>query len=479
MATLFIIVPLSLVLVLNLPFMRIGVMKRFAQVLVALYLVLQTAAAVAGLAGVLPVMGRFLSAFLDLAIALDALGMLVVGLVGLVSLASLMTAFGTMPDIDERHYFMNLLLVAVTGLNGITMLADLFSLYVFLEVTAVSSFIMIAAHKDAAGLEGSFKYLLLSAIATAALLSGIALLLLVAPDSSFTAVRAALESSQMGFYLKLGIVLFIFGLAIKSGLVPFHWWLPDAYASAPAPVSVLLAGIVTKVSGVYALIRICTTVFPYDDTMKTMLVVLGTISVLAGALAALDQRDLKRMLAYSSVSQVGYIILGLGTGTALGIAGALFHFMNHALFKSLLFVNASALELRLDTRDMTRMGGLQSRMPVTGATSLIAFMSAAGIPPMAGFWSKLVIIIALWQTGLQAAAVVAALASLLTMAYFLKIQRQVFFGTLRENLAAVTEAGPTLVIPALVLAALTAGLGLAIGPFFNTIMLPLGSLLVR
>lgn len=479
MGTLFIIIPLSLVLVLNLPFMRIRVMKRFAPALVVLYLIMQTTAAALGLTGSLPSMGTILSAFLAFSVTLDALGMLVLGIIGIVSLASLTTAFRMIPDIDDRHYFINLLLVTVTGLNGITMLTDLFSLYVFLEVTAVASFIMIASEKDAEGLEGSFKYLLLSALATAALLSGIALLMLVAPDTSFASVRAALQSSKMGFYLKLGIVLFLFGLFIKGGLFPFHWWLPDAYTAAPAPVSVMLAGIVTKVSGIYSLIRVVTAVFAYDDAMKVLLTVLGCLSILAGALLALGQSDLKRMLAYSSVSQVGYIILGLGCGTPLGVAGAVFHFFNHAVFKSLLFVNAAALEDRLGTRDMTRMGGLQSRMPVTGATSLIAFLSAAGIPPMAGFWSKLIIVIALWQAGFYAAAVVAVLASLLTMAYFLSIQRQVFFGTLKANLANVTEAGPALLVPALVLAAITVGVGFCIRPVFDSIILPLGTLLVR
>ena len=158
----------------------------------------------------------------------------------------------------------------------------------------------------------------------------------------------------------------------------------------------LLAGVATKASGIYALVRLIATIFPMSVPLNQVLMVVGLISIVIGALAAIGQTDMKRMLAYSSISQVGYIVLGLGCGTALGVAGAVFHMFNHAVFKSLLFVNSADLEQRLGTTDMRKMGGLGSRMRVTSATSVIAMLSTAGIPPLAGFWSKLIIIVALW-----------------------------------------------------------------------------------
>jgi multicomponent Na+:H+ antiporter subunit D len=183
------------------------------------------------------------------------------------------------------------------------------------------------------------------------------------------------------------------------------------------------------------------------------------------------------MLAYSSISQVGYMVLGLGAGTVLGVAGAIFHLFNHATFKSLLFVNAAAVEQQTGTRDMNRMGGLAEKMPVTGWTSVIAFLSTAGIPPLAGFWSKLIIIVALWQAGHIVYAGLAVLASLLTLAYFLSMQRRVFFGKLAAGFENLKEANAWILIPACALALITLGIGIAIPWLFETFLLPIRSLL--
>jgi multicomponent Na+:H+ antiporter subunit D len=185
---------------------------------------------------------------------------------------------------------------------------------------------------------------------------------------------------------------------------------------------------------------------------------------------------MKRLLAYSSISQVGYIILGLGCGSPLGLAGAVFHLFNHAVFKSLLFANAAALEHRLGTTDMDRMGGLGSRMPVTGLTSVIGLLSTAGVPPLSGFWSKLIVVVALWQGGFHGYAGLAVLMSGFTLAYLLVMQRRVFFGLTPPALADVQEESLGLVLPAVVLAILTVGLGLAAPLLFRTFLLPVRGL---
>jgi multicomponent Na+:H+ antiporter subunit D len=296
---------------------------------------------------------------------------------------------------------------------------------------------------------------------------------MVSGNTSYSAIAQTLHSdSARGSFARIAVGLFLCGLFIKGGLMPFHGWVADAYSAAPAPVSVFLAGIVTKVSGLYPLIRLVTAVFGFSAPVAQILLLVGAISVVGGALAALGQRDFKRMLAYSSISQVGYIVLGLGCGTPLGVAGAVFHLFNHAIFKSQLFVNAAAVEQRLGTRDMGKMGGLGAKMPFTSTTSVLAFLSTAGVPPLAGFWSKLVIILALWKSAHQTYAVVAVLASVLTLAYFLLMQRWVFFGKLGKGLENVKEARAGLVVPAVVLAALTVGVGLAFSFVLETFILP-------
>jgi len=242
--------------------------------------------------------------------------------------------------------------------------------------------------------------------------------------------------------------------------MPFHGWLPDVYTSAPAPASVLLAGIITKVAGVYALIRIVVSMLGFSASIQSILLFVGAVSVILGALAALTQSDFKRMLSYSSISQVGYIILGLGSGSVLGIAGAAFHIFNHASFKSLLFINSAAVESRLGSRDIDKMGGLAKQMPLTSLTSVIGSLSCAGIPPLAGFWSKLMIIIALWLVGFKGYAVIAVLGSILTLAYFLTLQRKVFFGKPSDEFKDIKEAGFSLMFPAIALAVLIVAAGL-------------------
>ncbi|MCX5686419.1 MAG: proton-conducting transporter membrane subunit [Candidatus Omnitrophica bacterium] len=411
--------------------------------------------------------------FFRLKFSVDSLSRIMLICIGVVSLSSLVVAKSTVSDEKEAFKFINILITASIGMSGIVMVKDIFSLYVFLEIAALSSFILIAFNKDINGLEGAFKYLILSAVATVLMLTSIAILLLDSPDTAFSTLHNEIAHSRGNFIVTFAIGLFICGLFIKGGLVPFHGWLPDAYMAAPAPVSILLAGVMTKACGIYTLMRIVASVFGFTDPIKNTMMLIGMISILVGAFAALGQTNFKRMLAYSSISQVGYIILGAGTGTFLGLAGAAFHLFNHAIFKGLLFVNSAALEEKVGTSDMSRMGGLSERMPVTGATSVIAMLSASGVPPLAGFWSKLLIVIALWQIGHYAYAAIAILASVLTLAYFLYMQRQVFFGKLPPGLEGLREAGNGLTLTASALAVITVGAGLAFPYIYNHFLLPL------
>jgi len=394
------------------------------------------------------------------ALAADILSKVVLFCIGLVAFCALFSLRPFLKEADARFNFINILLIAVAGMNGIVLARDIFSLYIFLEIVAVASFIFIAFEKDILGLEGAFKYIVLSSVATVLMITGIAIFMFVTGSTDFSVIHAGLLNQKMSLLITLAIGLFVSALFIKSGLMPFHGWLPDAYTSAPAAASIFLAGIITKVCGVYSLIRIVLSVTGFSYQLKGVLLLVGAISAVLGACAALTQSDFKRMLSYSSISQVGYIILGLGSGTALGIAGAALHIFNHAVFKSLLFINSAAVESQVGSRDIDKLSGLAKQMPWTSLTSVLGSLSCAGIPPLAGFWSKLVIVIALWLAGYQVYAVIAVLASLLTLAYFLALQRKLFFAKPSDEFSNVKEAGFSLIFPAVLLSALIVGVGI-------------------
>jgi multicomponent Na+:H+ antiporter subunit D len=377
----------------------------------------------------------------------------------LVGSCSLMAAHSTMPVKRERFNFYCLMFIALVGLGGIIFTADIFTLYLFIEVTALASFVMITQGRNARAYEGTFKYLLLSVIASVFMLTGVALTLLFAHGTTFIEIRSAALGGGVNFLPSAALAFFVAGLFIKGGVVPFHGWLPDAYSAAPKAVSVFLAGIVTKVSGIYVLIRLLTLVLPAFPRLNLIFLVFGTLSIFVGALAAIGQKEIRRMLAYSSISQVGYIVLALGAGTPAGIVAGVFHFFNHAVMKSQLFVSAAALEQATGTGDMDKMGGLISKMPVTGVTSIITSLSLAGIPPLSGFWSKFLIVLALWIAGQYVFAILAILASLITLGYFLVFQRKVFFMAPTGNMDKVKEAGFELLVPEILLCAITVIIG--------------------
>ena len=388
----------------------------------------------------------------------DLLGAIVLFIIGLIGFVTLVVA-----EMAVKRYVFNfatVVLLLIIGMNGIIMVTDLFSLYVFIEVTSAASFILIAINKKRDELEGAFKYYLMSAMASVMLLLSVSLLLLLAGDTSFAAVSQYVIA-QNGVYPPLLIaasILAVSGLAIKAGVVPFHTWVPDAHSSAPSPISVILAGVVIKVSGVYAMMRVFRDMFASNAALGQVLIVFGLVSIIVGALGAIGQSDIKRMLAFSSVSQIGYIMVGLGSGNVIGFVGAVMHFFNHATFKSLLFIDAAAIINQTGTRDMEKLGGLAEKMPVTGTSSVLALLSMAGIPPLSGFWSKLLVIIAVWKVS-STAAVIALLSSLITLGYFLLLQKKVFFGKVAPGLENVKECKGSIIGVEVLLSALNVGLG--------------------
>ena len=324
-------------------------------------------------------------------------------------------------------------------MNGVVISGDMFNMYVFLEIAAIASYALVAFGTEQEELEASFKYAVMGTVASSFILLGIAFLYSYTSTLNMADMSMELIDKGSSPIVLLASVLFLMGFGLKAALVPFHAWLPDAHPSAPAPISAMLSGILIKSLGVYALVRIFFSVLGVTPQILSILMALGALSMVIGSCLALGQRDFKRLLAYSSISQIGYVILGIGLGTPLGILGGLFHLFNHSVFKSLLFLNSGAIEYSTGTRDLEKMGGLKERMPVTAGTNMIASMSIAGIPPFNGFWSKLIIIAACVQANHFGYAAWAVLASILTLAYFMKVQRYAFFGESKKGSSKIKE----------------------------------------
>jgi multicomponent Na+:H+ antiporter subunit D len=393
-------------------------------------------------------------------LALDGFSLFMLVAVSLVGLAASLFAIDYMERFGGKANYHALYLIMIAGMNGLVLVNDLFGVYLFLEVAAIASYALVAFGLGHDELEAAFKYLALSAVASAFVLAGIAVIFGMTGSLDFGAVAAALREIDAGAAVAIASALFLMGFGLKAALVPFHAWLPDAHPSAPAPISAVLSGLLIKVSGVYAMTRIFLNVFGLTPALSAVLMVLGAVSIVVAAFLALGQKDMKRMLAYSSISQVGYVVLGIGLGTPLGIAGGLFHLFNHALAKGLLFLTSGSVQHATGTRDLDEMGGLAKRMPITAAANLVGALSIAGVPPLNGFWSKLIIIIALVQAGEPVYAVIAVLASVLTLWYYLLMQRKAFFGPLNEKWAAVKEAPFWMTASTVLLALLCLGIGI-------------------
>jgi len=235
------------------------------------------------------------------------------------------------------------------------------------------------------------------------------------------------------YFIRFISILLIVGFGVKAALVPFHSWLPDAHPSAPAPISAMLSGVLIKTLGIYAMVRILFNVLGMQQKILLFLLILGLLSMFVGVVLALYQWDYKRLLAYHSISQVGYIILGISLATPLGILGGIFHLLNHSIFKSLLFLTSGATEYTLGTRDLRNMGELNKNMPLTTFSALVGSMSISGIPPFNGFWSKLIIILACIQAKQYFAGFVATVVSFLTLSSFTKVLKYGFYGKSEEN----------------------------------------------
>jgi multicomponent Na+:H+ antiporter subunit D len=395
---------------------------------------------------------------LGIELHLDGLTALLLLIINGVGMAIALYSVAYMRQYTSKLRYYTLFLCMIAGMNGVVVSRDLFTLYVFVELASISSYALVAFGGDQEQLEASFKYLIQGSLATLLILLGIGLIYALTGSLHFDFIASKLRTLPAGQPVLFALALFISGLAVKSAIVPFHAWLPDAHPAAPAPISAMLSGVLIKAIGVYVLARLLFNVFGPTPRLLLIFQGLAVLSMVVGVLLAIGQWDMKRLFAYHSISQIGYVILGLSLGTPLGMIGALYHLLNHSLFKSLLFLNAGAVEYSTGSRDLHQLGGLHRAMPVTARTSLIASLSIAGIPPFNGFWSKLIIILACVESGHYWLGTWAIAVSILTLASFLKVQRYAFFEGPQSKEASAPSRTPWLMGAAMVLLAVCCAL---------------------
>ena len=414
------------------------------------------------------------SSRVGIVLVLDGLSLLMLLTVGVVSTAAMLFSTRYMEQYTAKAKYLSLFMLMVAGMNGVVLAGDLFNLFVFLEIASLASYALVGFGCEHEELEASFKYMVLGTIGSALILLGVALVYGNTAALNMAYVSESIQASHLNPGLAFALALFIAGFGLKAALVPFHAWLPDAHPSAPAPISAMLSGVLIKMLGVYALARVLFNVFGVSIHVGWLLVSLGLVSMVAGAFLGIGQWDLKRLLAYSSISQMGYVVLGIGLGAlliaqgaspawaSLAILGGLFHLVNHAVYKSLLFLTSGSVEMATGTRQLREMGGLAEKMPVTRAVCAIASASIAGVPPFSGFWSKLILVIAAVQAHLYWVAAILVFVSLCTLIMYLKVQRYAFLGELPATLEQVKEARGSMLAAMVLLAGLCVGMGLLV-----------------
>jgi multicomponent Na+:H+ antiporter subunit D len=357
---------------------------------------------------------------------MDSFTTIILCIINLIGFLSVIYSVSYISKYTSENYFYSLFCLMIAGMNGLVLSGDLFNIFVFLEISSISSYALVAFGVEKNELEATFKYQVLGGLASFLILFGIGFIYWKTKTVNLADIKEVFLSGYDRTYYLLVQILLLSGFGLKAAIIPFHAWLPDAHSSAPSPISAMLSGVLIKAVGIYVIIRLFFNMFVISEGMAVLITALGTISMVIGVLLAIGQWDIKRLLAYHSISQMGYVILSVGIGMILisrglkheiavmAIGGGLYHLINHAAFKSLLFLNAGAIEYRTGTRNLKEMGGLAGQMPVTSSTSFVASMSISGIPPFNGFFSKLIIIIAAVMAGFYLLAFIAVLVSIIT-----------------------------------------------------------------
>lgn len=423
---------------------------------------------------------------IGICLEVDALSLFFALIVTVAVFVSGMYSFTYMAHDDSLVNFYTLFLMLSGSVLGLVLSGDLFNIFVMIEIMTFTAVALTAFRNSYEGaLEGAFKYLVVGSLGSTAVLVGIALLYSQLHTLNLAQIAALLPGSMNVVTIAAFGFLFA-GFGTKAFLFPFHPLAADAHAVAPASISLMISGVLTK-CGVYGIIRLAYALYQNMDQsfVRYLITGAGAISMFVCVTMAFQQHNFKRLLAFHSISQVGYVITVVGLGTMMGLTSGLYHAMNHTIFKGLLFLTAGAVQHATGTLDLDELGGLSKKMPKTTILFLIGAASISGLPPFNGFASKWMI----YQAAFERASggnffylivtVAALITSVLTLASFIKVAQSVFFGQLSPRLAGVKEVSLGMRIPMWILAALCVITGLFPSQVQSRLLTPAASAAVN
>lgn len=386
---------------------------------------------------------------------------------GIASVSMIYAKESVAREIDpERHAtFYAVFLLCFTGLLGMIITNDAFNVYVFLEISSLATYALIAMGKDRRALMSSLEYLVLGTVGATFILIAVGLLYIMTGTLNISDLASRLPDLWNRLPVKAALAFFVIGLSLKIAVFPLHLWLTNAYTNAPSFVSAFLSATATKVS-IYVLIRVLYTLFGAEFSfgvvfVDKVLIILAIFAIAVGSLVAVFQHNIKRMLAYSSVAQVGYIILGLSLASQMGVTAALVHTFNHALAKAALFMAVGCIAIRVGGVRLSDFKGIGQQMPLTSVAFVLAGLSLMGVPLTAGFVSKWYLLGALMEQQLWLVTGAVLLSSVLAVVYIWRVVEVLYFEQRKKTLPAVKEAPLLMLLSLWVLV----GLSLVFGVF--------------
>jgi multicomponent Na+:H+ antiporter subunit D len=346
------------------------------------------------------------------------------------------------------YLFYTMYLLCFCGLLGIAVTGDAFNLFVFLEISSLSSYVLISMGRYRRSLTAAYRYLIMGTIGATFYIIGVGMMYMMTGTLNMADLATRIPAIADTRTIQVAMAFIIVGLGLKLALFPLHMWLPNAYTFAPSVVTIFLASTATKVA-VYALLRIVFTVFGGGPILivAEALMVLSVLAMFVGSLVAVYQGNIKRMLAYSSIAQIGYMVLGISFLTATGLTGGIIHLFNHALVKGALFMAVGCMFLRLESVRIEDLAGIGKRMPVTMAAFVIAGLGLIGVPLTVGFISKWYLVLAALEKDMWHIAVLILGSSLIAVIYVWRLVEVAYFRPVAAGAAESKEAPLSMLVP--------------------------------